>query len=179
MNKDHALDVRILLFIHSFLLVFNDQLWLKILIRNITNVFPGNYYLFLNNCCLFWAPSTDIEQSLFVFSFMSRVWVSALLEAKILHEVEWGYLSRRFSPAEQRRQTVDSKRVSTTRNTTLSRSNENDRVQGFVDRWCVTCKSISRDWAEYIKKYSSRANRLIVQRLYRAPEKSGNKTKDA
>lgn len=69
----------------------------------------------------------------FVCSFMSRVWVSVLLEAKILHEVEWGYLSRPYSPMEQQQQMVDSRRVRATRDTTVSRYNENDRVQGFVN----------------------------------------------
>lgn len=62
---------------------------------------------------------------------MSRVWVSALLEAKILHGAEWGYLSRPFSPPEQQPQMVDSRRVRATRDTTVSCCNENDLVQGL------------------------------------------------
>lgn len=62
---------------------------------------------------------------------MSRVWVSALSEARILHVVEWGYLSRPFSPMEQQQQMVDSRRVRASRDTTVSRYNDNDLVQGL------------------------------------------------
>lgn len=97
----------------------------------------------------------------FDFSFMSRVWVSALLEAKILHEAEWGYLSRPFSPVEQQQQMVDSRRVRATRETTVSCHNDNDGVQGFsADGAWPGCNPIkySADRTKHLKKYYSREN---------------------
>lgn len=138
----------------KWLYMFSYEFWLKMLICNVSNAFlwmtlKKKKKLVPTNC------------NPVFFSFMSRVWVSALLEAKILHEEEWGYLSRRFSPTEQQQQMVDWKRVSATRNTTPSRYNENDRARVFVNWWCVTYKSISRDWAKYIKKYCSWAKQLM------------------